>query len=69
MKNGAEQPLAQAGLRRAPSAGGVTAGLRGGPYGGVRCAKGSVAAVRFNQLPAVGQGELRGLVTAKVLGC
>lgn len=35
----------------------------------IRFSKGSVAAIRFDDVPAVGSGELRWLVTAKVLGC
>ncbi len=37
--------------------------------GEMRFAKGAVAAVRFADRPAVGEGELRWLVTAKILGC
>ena len=53
----------------APDVGQLTAALIGGSRGWIRFAKGAVAAVRFEDLPLVGQGELRWLVTAKLLGC
>ena len=53
----------------APDVGRLAAVLIGQPGGWIRFAKGSVAAIRFPGLPEVGQGELRWLVTAKVLGC
>jgi phosphohistidine phosphatase len=53
----------------APDVGRLTASLIGQPEGCIRFAKGAVAAVRFEDLPQVGQGELRWLVTAKLLGC
>ena len=34
----------------------------------IRFTKGSVAAIRFDDVPAIGSGELRWLATAKVLG-
>jgi phosphohistidine phosphatase len=37
--------------------------------GWLRFPKGAVAAIRFDGLPTFGGGELRWLVTAKVLGC
>ena len=47
----------------------ITAALVGESAGWIRFAKGAVAAVRFDDLPAVAEGELRWLVTAKLLGC
>ena len=32
-------------------------------------AKGAVAAIRFEELPEIGGGELKWLATAKLLGC
>ena len=52
----------------APDVGRMTAALVG-PAGWIRLAKGAVAAIRFYEQPAVGSGELRWLVTAKMLGC
>ncbi len=51
----------------APDVGWLAARLIG--EGELRFAKGAVAALRFADRPAVGQGELRWLVTAKILGC
>ncbi len=53
----------------APDVGRLTADLIGEMDGWIRFAKGAVAAIRFEDLPLVGQGELRWLVTAKLLGC
>jgi len=53
----------------APDVGRMTAELIGAPDGWIRFGKGSVAAVRFHESPSAGEGELRWLVTAKVLGC
>jgi len=53
----------------APDVGNMTATLIGEPRGSVRFAKGATAAVRFPEMPAPDEGELRWLVTAKVLGC
>ena len=53
----------------APDVGRLTADLIGQPDGGIRFATGAVAAVRFEGLPQLGQGELHWLVTAKLLGC
>lgn len=53
----------------APDVGRLTAELVGEEGGWFRFAKGAVAAVRFEDSPRVGEGELRWLVTAKVLGC
>jgi phosphohistidine phosphatase len=40
-----------------------------GTDGWIRFSKGAIAALGFGDLPEPGQGELRWLVTAKVLGC
>lgn len=53
----------------APDVGYLTAALIGSPQGWIRFAKGAVGAVRFDELPTSGQGELRWLATAKLLGC
>jgi phosphohistidine phosphatase len=53
----------------APDVGRLAAALIGDGRGWIRFAKGAVAAIRFVDPPAAGQGELRWLVTAKVLGC
>jgi len=53
----------------APDVGRLTAALIGQPDGWIRFGKGSVAAIRFDESPEAGQGELRWLVTANVLGC
>jgi phosphohistidine phosphatase len=53
----------------APDVGRLTAALIGQGDGWIRFGKGSVAAVRFSEPPEAGQGELRWLVTAKLLGC
>ncbi len=52
----------------APDVGLITAQLIGGRRAWIRFAKGAVAAVRFDHLPHAGEGELRWLVTAKLLG-
>ncbi|MHC4398123.1 MAG: SixA phosphatase family protein [Planctomycetota bacterium] len=53
----------------APDVGRLTAALIGDSRGWVRFAKGAVAAVQFHEEPAAGAGEMRWLVTAKILGC
>lgn len=53
----------------APDVGQLTAALIGDSQGWIRFAKGAVAAVRFPGRAAPGEGELRWLVTAKLLGC
>ncbi len=53
----------------APAVGRLTATLIGQPGGAIRFAKGAVAAVRFHLTPEPGDGELRWLLTAKMLGC
>jgi len=47
----------------------ITAALIGQPNGSIRFAKGGVAAVRFGAQIEIGSGELRWLVTAKLLDC
>jgi phosphohistidine phosphatase len=46
----------------------LTAHVIGGGDAWLRFSKGAVAAIRFDGLPAAGAGELRWMVTAKVLG-
>ena len=53
----------------APDVGNLTGALVGDSSASIRFAKGAVAAVRFDGPPRVGQGELRWLATAKLLGC
>ncbi len=53
----------------APDVGRLTGDLIGQPDAWIRFAKGAVAAIRFEDLPQLGGGELRWLVTAKVLAC
>ncbi len=53
----------------APDLGYLAAILIGRGDGWIRLAKGSVTAIRFPHLPEFGRGELRWLVTAKILGC
>lgn len=53
----------------APDVGRLAAALIGESRGWVRFAKGSVGAIRFPGPVAPGQGELRWLITAKILGC
>ena len=52
----------------APDVGSLAAAAIGWPDGALSFSKGAVAAVRFADPPALGQGELRWLVTAKILG-
>jgi phosphohistidine phosphatase len=52
----------------APDVGRMTAALIG-QAGWIRVAKGAVAAIRFYEQLEPGAGELRWLVTAKMLGC
>jgi len=51
----------------APDVGRLTALLIGAAEGGIRFAKGAVAAIDFEDLPRRNEGELRWLVTAKML--
>lgn len=53
----------------APDVGRLAAELIGEADGWIRFAKGAAAALRFDGLPEIAGGELRWLVTAKVLGC
>ena len=53
----------------APDVGLLAAALLGQADECIRFAKGAVAAIRFSALAGVGRGELRWLVTARVLGC
>ena len=53
----------------APDVGRLTAALIGQENGWIRFAKGAVAALRFGGPPQEAEGELRWLVTAKMLGC
>jgi len=53
----------------APDVGFMTMALIGASEASLRLAKGAVAAVRFDEKPQLGGGELRWLVTAKMLGC
>jgi phosphohistidine phosphatase len=53
----------------APDVNRLAAALLGDGSGVIHFAKGAVAAIRFDGLPAIGMGELQWLVTAKVLGC
>jgi phosphohistidine phosphatase len=53
----------------APDVGHLTAALIGQSRAWIRFAKGGVAAVRFDNQIAPGEGELRWLATAKILGC
>jgi phosphohistidine phosphatase len=52
----------------APDVGRLTAALIG-DTGSIHFAKGAVAAIGFHDAPRLGGGELRWLVTAKILGC
>ena len=52
----------------APDVGYFTGRLIGDSPHGIRFAKGAVAAIRFEDPPGRSEGELRWLVTAKVLG-
>lgn len=52
----------------APDVGRMAAALIG-QAGWIRLAKGAVCAIRFYDTPELGGGELRWLVTAKILGC
>ena len=53
----------------APDVGRLAGALVSSSDGWLRFAKGAVAAIRFHGMPAAGDGELRWLVTAKLLGC
>ncbi len=64
----AEQFDSIAWVGHAPGVGRMTAALIGG-QGDIRFAKAAVAALRFTSNPEPGEGELRWLLTAKMLGC
>jgi phosphohistidine phosphatase len=53
----------------APDVGRLAAALIGDSDGWIHFGKGNVAALRFDGPPGIGAGELRWLVTAKLLGC
>jgi len=53
----------------APDVGQLTAALIGDGAAWFRFAKGAVAAIEFDEALEPGEGELRWLVTAKLLGC
>ena len=52
----------------APDVSHLTAALIGDALAAIRFGKGAVAAVEFDRPPATGQGELKWLATAKMLG-
>ena len=53
----------------APDVNDLAAALVGDATSAIRFAKGAIAAIEFADVPRTGQGELRWLVTAKLLGC
>ena len=53
----------------APDVGNLTGALLGDATAAIRFAKGAVAAISFEGPPEPGEGELRWLATAKLLGC
>jgi phosphohistidine phosphatase len=53
----------------APDVSYITLALIGNTNGSLRFAKGAAAAIRFDATPQLGAGELRWLLTAKMLGC
>ncbi len=53
----------------APDVNRLAAAVIGDAGASIHFAKGSVAAIRFDGPPSVGQGDLQWLVTAKLLGC
>jgi phosphohistidine phosphatase len=65
----ARQHPAIAWVGHAPDVDELAAALIGQPTGRIRFAKGAVACLDFDRALAAGSGELRWLVTAKVLGC
>jgi phosphohistidine phosphatase len=64
----AKQHEAIAWVGHAPDVDQLAAALIGQPTGRIRFAKGAVASIEFDGPPAAAGGELRWLVTAKVLG-
>jgi phosphohistidine phosphatase len=65
----ANRRAAVAWVGHAPDVGYLTAMLIGNSNGAIRFAKGGVAAIDFDGPIRPGCGELRWLVTAKILGC
>jgi len=53
----------------APDVGTLAAELIDHPDGWIRFAKGAVAAIHFHEAPQIADGQLRWLLTAKLLGC
>ena len=53
----------------APDVDRLAAALIGQPEGNIHFSKAAVAAIRFEGEPEAGQGELRWLITPKLLGC
>jgi phosphohistidine phosphatase len=53
----------------APDVGLLTAAMIGQGDGSIGFSKGAIAAIRFEGALELGQGELRWLATAKILGC
>ncbi len=53
----------------APDVSRLVAALIGAGHAEIRFAKGAIAAIRFHGPAEIGHGELRWLVTAKMLGC
>ena len=53
----------------APDVGHMAVALTGNSQGWIRFAKGATASIRFHGQSEIGHGELRWLVTAKMLGC
>jgi len=53
----------------APDVGEMTAALVGDGSAWIRFAKGATAAIEFGEALAAGEGQLRWLVSAKLLGC
>ena len=53
----------------APDVGNLAGALLSDATASIRFAKGAVAAIRFEGPPGPGEGELRWLATAKLLGC
>jgi phosphohistidine phosphatase len=53
----------------APDVAHLAAILVGDSGSALRFAKGTIAAIEFEDIPWIGQGELRWLATAKLLGC
>jgi phosphohistidine phosphatase len=64
----AEEHSQIAWVGHAPDVGQLTSALIGQPNASIRFAKGAVAALRFDGPVEIGGGELRWLVTAKIIG-